>query len=42
VIGGLIFASIVKLHVPVECEALLAWYKKMRERPSVNTQPAFA
>lgn len=41
VIGGLIFASIVKLPVPPECEALLAWYARMRERPSVRTQPAF-
>ncbi|PXX41265.1 glutathione S-transferase [Burkholderia sp. MS455] len=42
VIGGLVFASIVKLPVPTECEALLAWYKRMRERPSVKNQPAFA
>jgi glutathione S-transferase len=42
VIGGLVFASIVKLPVPEECEALLAWYTKMRERPSVRNQPAFA
>ncbi|WP_410804405.1 glutathione S-transferase [Paraburkholderia sp. SIMBA_053] len=42
VIGGLVFASIVNLTVPAECEALLAWYARMRERPSVNSQPAFA
>ncbi|MEX3856517.1 MULTISPECIES: glutathione S-transferase [Paraburkholderia] len=42
VIGGLVFASIVKLPVPAECEALLAWYARMRERPSVGSQPAFA
>jgi glutathione S-transferase len=42
VIGGLIFASIVKLPVPAECEALLAWYTRMQERPSVKNQPAFA
>jgi glutathione S-transferase len=42
VIGGLVFASIVKLPVPAECEALLAWYARMRERPSVKSQPAFA
>lgn len=41
-IGGLVFASIVKLPVPAECEALLAWYTRMRERPSVKNQPAFA
>lgn len=41
VIGGLVFASIVKLPVPAECESLLAWYAKMRERPSVKSQPAF-
>ncbi|VWB90728.1 glutathione S-transferase domain-containing protein [Burkholderia lata] len=42
VIGGLVFASIVKLPVPAECEALLAWYTRMRERQSVSSQPAFA
>jgi len=42
VIGGLVFAAIVKLPVPAECEALLAWYARMRERPSVRNQPAFA
>lgn len=41
VIGGLIFASIVKLPVPDECTALIAWYDRMRERPSVRNQPAF-
>ncbi|KML53642.1 glutathione S-transferase [Burkholderia cepacia] len=41
-IGGLVFASIVKLPVPAECEALLAWYSRMQERPSVRNQPAFA
>ncbi|MEJ8795172.1 glutathione S-transferase [Trinickia caryophylli] len=42
VIGGLVFASIVKLPVPPECEALLAWYTRMLERPSVKSQPALA
>jgi glutathione S-transferase len=42
VIGGLIFASIVKLPVPGECKALLAWYARMKERPSVISQPAFS
>lgn len=42
VIGGLVFASIVKLSMPAECTALLAWYERMQERPSVSTQPAFS
>jgi hypothetical protein len=42
VIGGLVFASIVKLPVPAECTALLEWYERMQERPSVCTQPAFS
>lgn len=42
VIGGLIFAAIVKLPVPGECEALRAWYARMLQRPSVRNQPAFA
>lgn len=41
VIGGLLFASIVNVPIPPECEALIAWYAKMRERPSVKNQPAF-
>ncbi|VIO74130.1 glutathione S-transferase [Bradyrhizobium ivorense] len=40
VIGGLIFAALVKLPVPTECEALLAWYGRMRERLSVARQLA--
>jgi glutathione S-transferase len=40
VIGGMIFASRVKLPVPAECEALLAWYLRMQERPSVKNQLA--
>jgi glutathione S-transferase len=42
VIGGLIFASIVKLPVPAECRALQAWYANMLERASVKDQPVFA
>ncbi len=38
VIGGLIFAEIVKLPVPAECEALQAWYARMQERPSVKNR----
>ena len=35
VIGGLIFAQLLKLPVPAECEAIHAWYVAMQERPSV-------
>ena len=38
VIGGLIFAGLVELAVPAECEALLAWYARMQERPSVRNR----
>ncbi|ALX42298.1 glutathione S-transferase [Burkholderia humptydooensis] len=41
-IGGLLFASMVELPVPAECRALLGWYARMLERPSVKNQPAFA
>lgn len=34
VIGGMIFASLVKLPVPEGCEALRAWYARMQQRPS--------
>jgi glutathione S-transferase len=37
VLGGMIFASLVKLAVPEECVALKAWHAKMQERPSVKT-----
>lgn len=37
VIGGMIFASLVKLPVPDECDALRAWYAKMQDRPSYKT-----
>ena len=36
VIGGLIFAELLKLSTPLECGALRAWYAKMQERPSVR------
>ena len=42
VIGGLIFADIVKLPVPAECEALRAWYARMQERPSVRNRVAMS
>jgi glutathione S-transferase len=38
VIGGLIFAGLVQLSVPAACDALLAWYAKMQERPSVKNR----
>jgi glutathione S-transferase len=38
VIAGLIFAGLVKLPVPPECEALQAWYARMQERPSVRNR----
>lgn len=38
VIGGLIFAGLVELEVPAECEALQAWYARMQERPSVKNR----
>lgn len=41
-IGGLVFAAIVKLEVPPECGALLSWFDRMKQRDSVASQPAFA
>ena len=38
VVGGLIFAGLVKVQVPAACEALLAWYARMQERPSVRNR----
>lgn len=38
VIGGLIFAELVGLAVPPECKALLGWYARMQERPSVRNR----
>ena len=38
VIGGLIFARLLKVPVPEECEALSAWYAMMQERPSVENR----
>lgn len=38
VIAGLIFAGLVNLSIPVECEALRAWYARMQERPSVKNR----
>jgi len=33
-IGGMLFAGIVRLPIPEGCDALLEWYGRMRERPS--------
>jgi glutathione S-transferase len=38
VIGGLIFAGLVELEIPAECDALKAWYAQMQERPSVKNR----
>ena len=38
VIAGLVFAELLKLRVPAECEALQDWYARMRERPSVKNR----
>lgn len=36
VLAGMIFASLVKLDVPGDCEALREWHARMQERPSVQ------
>lgn len=36
VLGGMIFASLVKLPVPDECAALRAWHARVQQRPSVQ------
>lgn len=38
VIGGLIFAGLVELDIPAECDALKAWYARMQARPSVHNR----
>lgn len=42
VIGGLIFAGLLKVPVPAECVALQAWYGRMNERPSVRNRIAMS
>ena len=37
-ISDLIFARLLELPVPAECEALRAWYARMQERPSVKNR----
>lgn len=36
VLGGMIFASLVKLAIPDECAALRVWHARMQERPNVR------
>lgn len=38
VIAGLIFAGLLDVAVPAECDALVTWYDKMQERPSVKNR----
>lgn len=42
VIGGVIFAGLVDLAVPDDCTALIAWYARMQERPSVRNRVAMS
>lgn len=37
-IGGLIFADLVKVAIPDECDALSAWWVQMQQRPSVRNR----
>ena len=37
-IGGLIFADLVNVAIPDECDALNAWWVQMQERPSVRNR----
>ena len=37
-IGGMIFADLLKLAKPAECTALSAWYARMQQRPSVQNR----
>lgn len=36
VLGGMIFAALVNLAVPDDCEALKAWHARTQQRPSVQ------
>jgi glutathione S-transferase len=38
VIGGLIFAGLVGLPIPADCDVLQAWYLTMQQRPSVQNR----
>lgn len=37
VIGGLIFAELARISITAECEALIAWYSRIHDRPSVRS-----
>ena len=37
-VGGMIFADLLKLAKPAECTALSAWYARMQQRPSVQNR----
>ena len=37
-VGGMIFADLLKLAMPAECTALSAWYARMQQRPSVQNR----
>ena len=37
-IGGLIFAALLSLPLPPECNALSAWYNRVQQRPSVKNR----
>ena len=41
-IGGLIFADLIRLPMPPECESLVAWYARMNDRPSVQNRIAMS
>jgi len=42
VIAGLIFADLVQLPIPEDCNALSAWYARMQARPSVANRIAMS
>jgi len=42
VIAGLIFAGLVRLPIPADCETLVTWYARMQERPSVKNRVAMS
>jgi len=42
VIAGLIFAGLVELPIPAECDALHTWYAGMQQRPSVKNRVAMS
>ncbi|WP_257718508.1 glutathione S-transferase [Roseomonas populi] len=41
-IGGMIFAAMLKVQVPVDCDALVSWYARMWERPTVQNWQAMS